>query len=271
LVLKNGFQMKEERASVSRHSYQILRDAFPERPELGPALSRVLLDQVAAGERPATVRLSRPGRVAAFGRRDVRSPGYPEAVAAARAAGFEGMERLTGGRAAAYSEGALSLTLTIPDQNPAERTTARFEEAAGLARDALARLGVDARVGEVPGEYCPGDFSVNARGRSKLVGIGQRMIKGAAHVGFVIVVEDADLIRRVLEPVYTALALEWRPETVGAIEDEVPGTDRAEVEAALLEELAASRELVPVELDPETRARAEAIAPRYRSPDPETE
>ena len=261
--------MKIDQASVSRHSYQILRDAFPERPELGPALSRVLLDQVAAGERPATVRLSRPGRVVAFGRRDVRSPGYPAAVRAARAAGFEGMERLTGGRAAAYTEGALSLTFTIPDENPAERTTARFEEAAGITRDALRQLGVDARIGEVPGEYCPGDFSVNAGGRSKLVGIGQRMIKGAAHIGFVIVAENAALIRATLEPVYAALDLEWRPETVGAIEDEVEGAGLAETEAALLERIAAAHEVEPVALDPGTLSRAEEIAPRYRSPESE--
>lgn len=236
---------------------------------MGPALSRVLLDEVAAGDRPATVRLSRPGRVVAFGRRDVRTPGYRDAVRAARDAGFEGMERLTGGRAAAYSEGALSLTLTIPDEKPAERTTARFEQAAGLARDALSRLGVDARVGEVPGEYCPGDFSVNAGGRSKLVGIGQRMIKGAAHIGFVIVVADAPLIRKVLEPVYAALELEWNPATVGAIEDEAEGAGLAEVETALLERLAETHELDPIGLDPDTLRRAEEIASRYRSPDSE--
>ncbi len=233
---------------------------------MGPALSRVLLDQVAAGERPATVRLSRPGRVVAFGRRDVRESGYRAAVAAARSAGFDGMERLTGGRAAAYSEGAISLTLTIPDEHPAERTNARFEEAAGLARDALADLGIDARIGEVPGEYCPGDFSVNARGEIKLVGIGQRMIKGAAHVGYVIIVRDASLIRDTLEPVYDALGLEWNPATVGAIEDELPGIGLGEVEAALLNRLEAKRDLEPVPLDAATLRATEEAAERYRSP-----
>lgn len=246
---------------------ELLREGFPERPELGPALSRVLLDQVAAGERPATVRLSRPGRVVAFGRRDCRAEGYLAAVDAAREAGFEGMERLTGGRAAAYTEGALSLTLTIPDENPAERTTRRFEEAAGLTRDALRQLGVDARIGEVPGEYCPGDFSVNAAGRTKLIGIGQRMIKGAAHVGFVIVVENSALVREVLEPVYTALGLEWNPATVGAIEDEAEGVGITEMEDALLEQLGSSHTLVPATLDQDTLALAEEISPRYRSPE----
>jgi len=245
---------------------ELLREAFPSRPETGPALSRILLDQVAAGHRPATARLSRPGRVVAFGRRDTKSPGYGAAVEAARDQGFNGMERLTGGRAAAYSEGTLSLTLTLPDPTPGERTDQRFRDASELARAALTSLGVDARIGEVPGEYCPGGFSVNARGKTKLAGVGQRMIKGAAHVGFVFVVCDSALIRRVLDPVYAALGLEWNPATVGAIEDEAPGADRDEVETALLEQLEIHYGVVPAELDEGTKRLAAARARQFRSP-----
>ena len=79
----------------------LMRESYPDRPETGPALSRILLSQIAAGSRPATVRLTRPGRMVAFGRRDTLSPGYPDAVEAARKAGFDGIERLTGGRVAA--------------------------------------------------------------------------------------------------------------------------------------------------------------------------
>lgn len=248
--------------------YELLREAFPDRPEMGPSLSRILLSQVAAGERPATVRLSRPGRVVAYGRRDTKSPGYGEAVKAAAKLGFPGMERLTGGRAAAYTEGALSLTLTIPDDNPAERTNRRFEEAAGIARAAFEQLGIDAQVGAVPGEYCPGDFSVNAGGRTKLVGIGQRMIKGAAHVGFVIVVRDSALVREVLAPVYSSLELDWNPGTLGALEDEVPGITLDQAEAALLDELGQDRALTPSKLDTRTLDLAERDSRRFRSPSP---
>jgi len=251
---------------INKPEIELLREAFPDRPETGPALSRVLLDQVASGERPATARLSRPGRVVAFGRRDTRSPGYPAAVAAARDQGFGGMERLTGGRAAAYSEGTLSLTLTLPDPVPGERTDRRFREAAGLAERAFGSLGIDARIGEVPGEYCPGDYSVNARGATKLAGIGQRMIKGAAHVGFVIVVSDAALIRRVLDPVYAALELDWNPDTVGAVEDESPGADLEKVEGALMEQLESGFALTAAELDDGTKALALERAARFRSP-----
>ncbi|MBK5111279.1 MAG: lipoate--protein ligase family protein [Thermoleophilia bacterium] len=245
---------------------ELLHEAFPERPEAGPALSRILLDQVADGRRGPTVRLSRPGRVVAFGRRDTRSRGYAGAVASARECGFAAMERLTGGRAAAYSEGTLSLTLTTPDPDPGRRTGRRFEEAADLLRAALASLGVDARIGEIPGEYCPGTYSVSAGGRAKLAGIGQRMVKGAAHVGFVIVVSGSDRIRAVLDPVYRALELEWRPETVGAVEDEVEGAGLDSVEAAILDQIASQVSLRPVALDRGTLELAETAAPKFRSP-----
>lgn len=259
----------------------LLREAWPERPEMGPAISRALLERVAAGQLGEAIRLSRPGRVVAFGRQDVVSRRYPEAVAAARAAGYEAMERLAGGRAALYFEGALSLTHTVPDPEPARRTKARFAEICELLCEAFRSLGVDARIGEVPGEYCPGAYSVNAGGRVKLAGVGQRMIRGAAHVGVVIVVRDSAEARRVLTPVYEALELDWRPETTGAVleeteagevsSDDGQGTDPndaglALVEAAILNSLAARYELVPATIDGETQRHAEGIAERHRSP-----
>lgn len=247
--------------------FELIRDAFPEDPAMGPALSRVLLDQVAAGERGSTVRLSRPGRVVAFGRRDSTSPGYRQAVEAARGAGFEAMERIAGGRAAAYTEGTLSLTMTVADPTPAKRTNERFEYAAGIARDALSDLGLDARVGEIEGEYCPGAFSVNSAGRTKIVGIGQRMIRGGAHIGFVIAVRDADLIREVLDPVYGALGLDWNPATVGAIDDEITGIGLDSVEAALLRRISAGSTVVETPLEESTAKLAEERVGRFRSPD----
>ena len=235
---------------------------------MGPALSRVLLDQVAAGHRPATIRLSRPGRVVAFGRRDVVSPGYPQAVAAAADAGFPGMERLAGGRAAAFSEGALSLTFTIPDPRPAERTNQRFSHLTNLVRDAFTDLGLDARIGAVPGEYCPGEFSINAGGRVKVAGVGQRMVRGGAHVGFVIMVSGSGLVADVLEPVYLALGLDFDRVTVGSLEDELPGISRKDVEAALLERLGREGDLENIPLDSESLALASERAGKYRSTPP---
>lgn len=245
----------------------MIRASFPDRPEVGPAVARVLMDQVAMGDRSATVRLSRPGRVVAFGRRDTVSPRYLEAVAAAGRAGFRGMERLTGGRVAAHAEGTMVLALTMPEATPAEGTGRRFRDGAELVRSALADLGIDARTGPVAGEYCPGEWSVNGEGRIKLAGIGQRMIKGAVHVGFVIVASGSDAIRSALVPVHDALDLEWDPATAGAADDLLPGLTVDDVEAALLARLGTTAELIPAELDRATRDLAVSQASRYRPPE----
>jgi octanoyl-[GcvH]:protein N-octanoyltransferase len=244
----------------------LVRDSFSDRPAFGAAVSRAILQRVASRELPPTVRLHRTPRILAFGRHDAASPGFADAVRAARATGFEPIVRVAGGRAAVYHEGTIALSRTIPDQRPAARTHTRFEELADLIATGLRRLGIDARVGEVPGEYCPGAWSVNARGRSKLVGIGQRIIAGGAHLGVVLVVRNGDLVREALVPVYDALGLEWDPATAGSVEDELAGAELATVEEAILRELAGTgHELVEASVDAETLALAERLVDAHRA------
>jgi octanoyl-[GcvH]:protein N-octanoyltransferase len=241
------------------HTLRIIRQGFAERPAYGTAVSEAILHRVAAGELPATFRLHRPARELAFSKQDRAAPGFAAAVAAARQSGFEPVVRLAGGRAAAFHEGTLAFAWASPAERPTAGTHERFEWIAGLVARALRRLGADAQVGEVPGEYCPGAWSVNARGRTKLAGIGQRLIAGGAHAGGVIVVTGSELLRGALEPVYEALELDWDPATAGSVEDEVPGVDLEAVEDALLAELGAELALVEGELDAETLALAERL------------
>jgi octanoyl-[GcvH]:protein N-octanoyltransferase len=168
------------------------------------------------------------------------------------------VERLAGGRAALFHQGTLAIARAYPDPQPPRRTYARFEEMGGLVAETLRGLGVDARVGEVPREYCPGAYSVNARGAIKLAGIGQRMIRGGAHVGGVVVVSGAGLVREVLTPVYEALELDWNPATAGSVADELDrDVELDEVEGALVAALADRYELEEAELEAETLERAE--------------
>ena len=215
---------------------------------------------MAAGELPPTVRIHRPGAEVAFGRQDIASPGYEAAAEAARAAGFAAVERLAGGRAAVFHPGTIAIARAYADPQPPKRTYARFEESAEMIADALRGLGVDARVGEIPGEYCPGAYSVNARGGTKLSGIGQRMIRGGAHMGGVVVASGGREIADVLVPVYEALDLDWDPSTSGSVAEELGReVDVGEVEEALIAELAKRYELVDAELDEvtlETAARS---------------
>jgi octanoyl-[GcvH]:protein N-octanoyltransferase len=202
----------------------------------------------------------------AFGKQDAVSRGYDAAVRAAREAGFEAVLRLAGGRAAVFHEGTVALAHATPDPDPRSGVHRRFNDAADLIATALMGLGIDARVGEVVGEYCPGGYSVNARGRVKLAGIGQRVVAGGAHLGGVVVASDADRVREVLVPVYRALRLDWEPATAGSAANEA-GAGPEDVLAAIEAEYARRYELEEAALDEETLALARRLEPEHRPAD----
>lgn len=185
---------------------------------------------------PPTLRLYVPGREVAFGRRDAVAPQYPAAVVASRQAGFEPVERLAGGRAAVFSEHTIAFAMAVPEPDPRVTIKKHFLEMSELIVSALDQLGVTAGIGEVAGEYCPGDYSVHHNHKIKLMGIGQRLAKRAVHVGGVVTVNRTDLLLRALIPVYAALELEWRPETTGTLGDVVSGVDNNMVLESLLAE-----------------------------------
>ncbi len=244
----------------------MVREAFPGRGAFDTAVSHATLERVGSGEEPETLRLYRPHAMLAFGRKDAHAPGFAEAVRVTRAAGFEPVLRLAGGRAAIFHEATLAFAWAVPHARPREQIGARFDELAAIMVDAFRALGVDARVGEVPGEYCPGSHSVNARGERKLMGVGQRVIARAAHVGGVVVVGDAARIRRGLAPVYAALGLDWRPEATGSLADETPDASLEAVERAILAAFAARYELAEARLGAHTLARAASLEPEHRPP-----
>jgi octanoyl-[GcvH]:protein N-octanoyltransferase len=248
---------------TDRRPVRLVRDGFPEPPEMDTAVSHATLRLVAAGRLPETLRIHRPGRVVAFGPRDRTAPGFGAAVEAAGRRGFGTVERLAGGRAAVFHEGTIAVSWAIPDPRAREGIRSRFEALAGIVAHALRELGVDARIGEVPGEYCPGEHSVNARGRTKLMGVGQRIVDGAAHVGGVIVVEGTETIREVLRPVYSALDLEWDPATVGSVVEEAPGLGWDVVVKGLMDSFGRRHDLEEDRLGQETMALAKDLIPRH--------
>ena len=245
---------------------EVIRASFPGEPTAGPALARILLDQVADGTRGATLRISRPVPAFAFGRRDVVSPGYFAAVRVAAGMGLPGIERISGGRATAYTDRTVVLGFTVPAREPARTTTARFEWVAGLVAGTLGDLGAEALVGELEGEYCPGRFSVNLGGEIKVAGLGQRMIPGAAHVGVVLTIGGSGELRRMLIPIYRALGLEWNPGTAGSVSDRLPDISVERFESALLGRLGRRTELIDRDLDSATKAAALEAAPDFGSP-----
>lgn len=244
--------------SSAHHRLRLISASFPGRPAFDTAVSRAVMLRASRGEIAETMRLYRPDPIVAFGRQDAGEPGFARAVEAAAAQGFAAVHRLAGGRAAVFHEGTISFARAIPDPDPTARTFARFEEMAEVMAASLRRVGIDARVGEVPGEYCPGDYSVNARGASKIVGIGQRIVARAAHVGGVIVATGSDRVRDVLVPVYDALGLEWDPATAGSAADEA-GVTWDDVAAAVLDELDARYDVEEANIDDETLTLAATL------------
>ena len=75
------------------------------------------------------------------------------------------------------------------------------------------------------------------------MGVGQRVIRGGAHVGGVVVIDGGERVRDVLLPVYEALELEWRPSTVGSVADEVGFVTLDDVRGAFIDAFARRHEL----------------------------
>ena len=247
-------------------SLRLLHDSFAHDPALDAAVSRAMMFRVAAGEVPETLRIAHPGTTVAFAKRDAVAAGYAAAVRAAREHGFEATLRLAGGRAAIFHDGTMEIGHAVPDDEPRAGIHTRFERTAERLARALARLGVDARVGEVAGEYCPGRYSVNARGAAKLAGIGQRVVGGGSHTGVVLVVDGEERINEVLVPVYAALGLDWEPTVTGSVHAEDPSATWDRIRDALVTEYAREYDLIEAELDDETLALAEELAPEHRVP-----
>ena len=199
------------------------------------AIAHALVRRAGAGEVAEAIRLYRPTAPAVvFGRRDTRLPGFPGALRAAVAAGYRPAVRAVGGRAVAYTTNTLIVDHVRHEPNAGARLEDRFVAYGALIASALRELGIDARVGEVPGEFCPGAHSVNARGVAKIVGTAQRVVRDAWLFSTLVTVDDDRELRPLLEDVYGHLGLPFDPASVGSVRAEAPHVDLAQVELGLL-------------------------------------
>lgn len=180
------------------------------------------------------LRLARPPRLIAFSRRDERSPRFDEAVEAADSFGFLAAVRPVGGTFAPLHEGSLVVD-EFGFSEGQEWPNARFDRHAELLAEVFASYGIDARVGEVPGEYCPGAHSVNRGGVAKISGTAQRVSRGAWLVSSVVQVEPVEALLPVTEAVAAALDAEVDTATIGALSDTVPGLTVEEVATRIAE------------------------------------
>lgn len=251
---------------MASREIRLLTQGFPDRPSLDTAVAHAVLRRVASGELGETVRLHQPSRIVAFGRHDTLTDGYPLAVRAAQQQGFGSVERLAGGRAAVFHRGTLAFAWATPEDDSRLGVRDRFRQIATMTQAALAATGVETNIGEVPGEYCPGEYSLNVRGIFKVMGVGQRLIAGAAHIGGVIVIDGGEDIRRVLVPVYRHLGIDWDPTTAGDLVRIAPGITVDDVRKALIDEFRKLGSVTPSGLDAATLELAAGLAARHEPP-----
>jgi lipoate-protein ligase A len=226
------------------------------------AVGHALVRRVSDGSLTEALRVYRPAApVVVFGRRDTRLPGFAAAVRAARAAGFEPLVRAVGGRPVAYTTEAVVVDHVKHERLAPDGMDTRFKEFGLMYADVLQDLGIDARVGAVPGEYCPGAHSVNARGVVKLVGTGQRVVRNGWLFSALIVVGDDARLRPLLTDVYGHLDLPFDPASVGSLSTEVPGLTVDTVEQQVLRAYGAGS---PQPLDDATLELAAELAADHR-------
>lgn len=175
------------------------------------------------------------GPTVAFSGRDLRSPGISKATALARDAGFEPVVRSPGGRMVAYDEGAVVIDHLDRTTDIRHAGSATFAENAESHVRVLRGLGdVDARVGEVEGEYCPGEFSVNVGGVAKVVGSAQRVTATGSLFSTVVQVSVSNRVRAMLIDVSQALGYDLRQSSIAGLADYAPALTSAEVAAAFV-------------------------------------
>lgn len=233
-------------------------------PAMELAVATALVRRASAGELAEALRIYRPAEpVLVFGRRDTRHPGFAAAVRAGRDAGFVPVVRVVGGRPVAYTSEALVIDHVRHDLRAADEQQSRFKDFGELYADTLRAIGIDARVGEIPGEYCPGAQSINARGAVKLVGTGQRVVRNAWLFSTLTVIGDDELIRSLLTEVYAHLELPLDPTTVGSLSTERPDLTATAVEHHFHATYAAG--ITPSPLDDPTLQLAASIAADHRT------
>lgn len=243
-------------------SLSIIRDQLSGNAALDTAMSRAILQRVTDGALGETLQVGFPHKVMAFGKHDTLTDGFADAVGIATDHGYDATVRIAGGRAVVFSPSILRFAWTMPVAEPARTMHDRFTTLAEAVVGALADVGIASAIGEIPNEYCAGQYSVNVLGSRKVMGVGQRLSRSAAQVGGMVVVNDTDDINTVLVPVYAALGVPMDPSATGSIAD-VAAVTNDPLTDAFVTRIANGRSSVDVEFDEATRELARTLQPSH--------
>jgi lipoate-protein ligase A len=176
------------------------RGAVPARApvlgaEAGLRRELALFDRVAAGAIRSGAVFWRSERAIIAPRSAERQSGFGEAAEAMARRDWPVVLRATGGDVVPQSVGLLNIAISFrAEPSPDFGINAAYRLLCGPLIEALARLGVDACCGKVPGALCDGDFNLVVDGR-KLAGTAQRWRRlGGADRGSVAILAEAAIL-----------------------------------------------------------------------------
>lgn len=225
------------KTTLIRGGSQVIDWGLEESAEL--TASTRLISMVAANpELGRIVRIYRPSPTVAFSGLERRLPGFHEAVSEAAAFAFEPVVRPAGGRMVAVDQDWIIVDVITPELEKTASHRDIYLEFGEIFVGILRQFGIQANMGSVEGEYCPGDYSINARGKVKLVGTAQRVQRGARLFSACIPFSISASVASLFESVNAALGLDWNPETLGGLDQEAPGLDIDLFEEALVQAFA---------------------------------
>ena len=140
--------------------------------------------------------------------------------------GYEPILRPAGGHLAIYDHRSLILDITAPHENPGRDIINRYELFSEKISSYIGLLGVDARIGQVDGEFCPGRFSINSSSQKKLVGIAQRITKNGYYLSALILLEPSPKAINALSATYKLIDLDFDPSSHGDLHELVGSAPR---------------------------------------------
>jgi lipoate-protein ligase A len=163
--------------------------------EAGLRRELALFDRVAAGAIRSGAVFWRSERAIIAPRSAERQSGFGEAAEAMARRDWPVVLRATGGDVVPQSVGLLNIAISFrAEPSPDFGINAAYRLLCGPLIEALARLGVDACCGKVPGALCDGDFNLVVDGR-KLAGTAQRWRRlGGADRGSVAILAEAAIL-----------------------------------------------------------------------------
>jgi hypothetical protein len=169
----------------------------------------------------------------------------------------------------AYDSGAVVIDHICQGFDLAQSGRSVFADNAAHHAELIRSLGIgEARVGQVDGEYCPGEFSVNIAGKAKVVGSAQRVTGGRSLFSTVVQAAMTEQVRAALISVSAALGYPLAQDTIAGLNDFGSTLTAQEVALAFAADYRTRYQLAPGSLPTEFQSHAMLAQRDSRQPRP---